>query len=125
MNCRLLRFRSSPVQIPNSLVLRLELLDEYARCRGTGLARASYWSLRGLRNCCERGASIAGRIHFALRGTGDDVPTNPVVDPVSCGEEIDKTPFDPSARATTCSQRWRPFSASVRFSRRDQPRSVG
>jgi hypothetical protein len=70
------------------LGLRLELLYECSEM-------ARDWNRNGIvlvpqsfPDCCKRSPHIAGRIDFALRGTGDDVPTYPVVDPVSCGEYV-------------------------------------
>jgi hypothetical protein len=39
-------------------------------------------------DCGERSPPIAGRTNFAWRGTGNDVATYPVVDPVSFGEKV-------------------------------------
>jgi hypothetical protein len=49
--------------------------------------------LQALPNCRQPDASIASRIHVALRGTGNDMLTYPVVDSVSCGGKVAHSPL--------------------------------
>jgi hypothetical protein len=53
--------------------------------------------LQALPNCGQPDASIASGIHVALRGTGNDMPTYPVVDSVSCGGEVAHSPLPTSS----------------------------
>jgi hypothetical protein len=66
---------------------RFELFDECSKLRRDRRREGVVLVPQSFPDCCEHNPPIAGRINFALRGTGNDVPTYPVVDPVSFGEK--------------------------------------
>src|SRR5262249_61595492 len=71
------------------LLLRFELLHERSEMRGDGSREGVVLVLQGLPNYCEPNVSIAS-------GTWNDMPTYPVVDPVSCGREMRHGPLPSS-----------------------------
>src|SRR5262249_47548647 len=78
------------------LLLRFELLHERSEMRGDGSREGVVLVLQGLPNYCEPNVSIASGIHLTLKRTWNDMPTYPVVDPVSCGREMRHGPLPPS-----------------------------
>jgi hypothetical protein len=75
-------------RVPRFLRPRFKLVDEYSELRRHRSREGVVLVPERFPDCCERSPPIAGRIDFALRGTGNDVPTYPVIDPVSCGEKV-------------------------------------
>ncbi len=80
-----------PGGVPSGLapLLRFKLLDECSEMRGDGRRQGVVLVSERSPNCGPPKASIASGIHPAFRGVRNDMPTNPVVDPVSCGGEME------------------------------------
>jgi hypothetical protein len=90
MNCRI-SGSVHPVtnnQLKMRRVPRFELFDEYSELRRDRSREGVVLVPQSFPDCGERSPPIASRIDFALRGTGNDVPTYPVVDPVSCSDKV-------------------------------------
>src|SRR5262249_30303120 len=87
MNCRFSRFRSSNCEM-SPLPLRFELLHECREMRGNRSRGGVVLVLQISPNCRKRDASIASGIDPGLGKTGNHLPTNPVVDPISRGGEM-------------------------------------
>ena len=87
MNCRFSRFRSSNGKA-SALRPDFELLHECRKPCGNGGRGGVVLVFERSPNRGERDASIATGIHPALARIGNDPPTNPVVDPISCGGEM-------------------------------------
>jgi hypothetical protein len=85
-------------RVPPFLLPRFELSDEYSELRRDRSREGVVLVPQSFPDCCGRSLPIAGRIDFALRGTGNDVPTYPEVDPVSCGEKVGHGRFPESLR---------------------------
>jgi hypothetical protein len=90
MNCRI--SGSVPPVTNNQLMIRrvprFELFDEYNELRRDRSRERVVLVPQSFPDFCERSPPLAGRIDFALRGIRNDVPTYPVVDPVSCGDKV-------------------------------------
>jgi hypothetical protein len=86
MNCRFSRFRSSKEKT-SPLRLNFELLHECGKPCGNGGCGGVVLVFQGSPNRRERDTSVATGIHPVLARIGNDLPTNPVVDPISRGSE--------------------------------------
>jgi hypothetical protein len=72
--------------------LDFELLDERSQMRRNGGPDSVVLLFKALADGCECHMPLKSGIDLHMSGTGNDVPTYPVIDPVSSGRKIAQWP---------------------------------
>jgi hypothetical protein len=74
--------------VPYFLFLSFQLCDQCGEMRRDGSREGVVLVLQRSPNCSKPNISIENGIDLAFRGTGNDMLTYPIVDPVGCGSEV-------------------------------------